>query len=53
MYEGSGPHARKTKQLWSVGMGSEGNAQSVHELVYTGDEIIMNKDGKVGSYKSL
>ncbi|CAM9543276.1 unnamed protein product [Ascophyllum nodosum] len=46
VYEGSGPHARETK-LWSAGSGSKGNVQSVHELVYTGYKIILNKNGKM------
>lgn len=46
MYEGSRPHARTTK-LWSASVNFKGNAQSVYELAYTGDNIILHEDGKV------
>ena len=49
MYEGSRPNTR-TNKLWSASVNFKGNAQSVYELAYTGDNIILNEDGNVRSY---
>lgn len=47
VYGGYGPSERSTK-LWSAGTGSKGGTKSSYELVYRGDKVILNKDGKVG-----
>ncbi|CAM9792723.1 unnamed protein product [Pylaiella littoralis] len=56
VYGGKSPYAQKAK-LWNAGTGAKGGATgSLYELVYSGDRVVLNKDGKVkwsSSLKSL
>lgn len=53
LYDGSSPHKRKAKKLWSAEMASKGKAQSEYELVYTGSKVFLNRDGKVGVLRTI
>ncbi|CBJ26712.1 expressed unknown protein [Ectocarpus siliculosus] len=57
VYGGKSPYAQKAK-LWTAGTGAKGGGgkEAFYELVYTGDRVVLNKDGKVkwsSSVKSL
>lgn len=49
VYGGKSPYAQKAK-LWTAGTAAKGGATgSSYELVYSGDRVVLNKDGKVGA----
>ncbi|CAM9220482.1 unnamed protein product [Scytosiphon promiscuus] len=56
VYGGKSPYAQKAV-LWTAGTAAKGGAtDSLYELVYSGDRVVLNKNGKVkwsASVKSL
>eukprot|EP00752_Nemacystus_decipiens_P012405 g10992.t1 len=47
VYGGKSPYAQKAK-LWTAGTAAKGGATgSSYELLYSGDRVVLNKDGKV------